>query len=82
MAINLPLMLGLMMTADELVPILFGPRWVGAIPILKVLCGLGAFWPLHLANLNVLMVMGHSRLMFNIEIIKKTLFILTIILAS
>jgi len=82
MAINLPVMVGLLMTADELVPILFGPRWAGAIPILKVLCGVGLFWPLHVANLNVLMAMGHSRLMLRIEIIKKTLFITTIILAS
>jgi len=82
MAINLPLMAGLLMTADELVPILFGPRWEGAIPILKVLSGLGAFWPMHLANLNILMALGHSRLMLKLEIIKKTLFILTIILAS
>ena len=82
MAVNLPVMAGLMMTADELVLILFGPRWEAVIPILKVLCGLGAFWPLHLANLNVLLAMGHSRLMLKIEIIKKTLFIATIILTS
>ena len=82
MAVNLPVMAGLMMTADELVLILFGPRWEAVIPILKVLCGLGAFWPLHVANVNVLMAMGHSRLMLKIEIIKKTLFIATIILSS
>lgn len=82
MAVNLPVMAGLMMTADELVPILFGPHWSGAIPILKVLCGLGAFWPMHLANLNVLMALGHSKLMFKLELIKKTLFIITIILVS
>ena len=82
MAVNLPVMAGLMMTADELVPILFGPQWGGAIPILKVLCGLGAFWPMHLANLNVLMALGHSKLIFKLEIIKKTLFIITIILVS
>ena len=82
MAINLPVMLGLMITAGELVPVLFGPRWNGAIPILQVLCGVGALWPLHVANINALMAQGHSGLIFRLEIIKKSLFIPTIILAS
>lgn len=82
MAVNLPVMAGLLMTADELVPLLFGSRWEPSIPILKVLCGVGLFWPLHLANLNVLRALGYSRLIFKIEIIKKSLFIAMIILTS
>lgn len=82
MAINLPVMAGLLVTADELVPILFGPRWEASIPILKILCGLGAFWPLHLANLTVLKAMGHSRLILKIQTIKKILFITTLIMTS
>lgn len=82
MAINLPVMLGLLVTADTLVPALFGSRWEPAVPILKILCGVGALWPLQTVNLNVLMAQGHSNLFFRLELIKKVLLIIVVIIAS
>ncbi|MGZ8261983.1 MAG: MOP flippase family protein [Methylotenera sp.] len=79
MFINVPMMLGLMVTSDKLVPVLFGDKWAPAIPILQVLCLAGVLWPLHVINLSVLKALGHSHLFFRLEVIKKilgTLFIL------
>jgi len=79
MLINTPIMLGLLVTADNLVLVLFGGKWLASVPLLKVLCLAGIFWPLHVINLNVLKAQGHSGLFFKLEIFKKvigTLFLL------
>jgi O-antigen/teichoic acid export membrane protein len=69
--INTPMMLGLLATAENLVPVLFGEKWQPAVPILQVLCIAGIFWPFHVINLNVLKAQGHSDLFFRLEIVKK-----------
>lgn len=71
MLINVPIMLGLMVTAENLIMILFGDKWLAAIPLLEILCIAGIFWPLHVLNLNILKAQGHSSLFFKLEIIKK-----------
>ena len=71
MLVNVPMMLGLMVTAEPVVQVLFGAQWLPAVPILQVLCLAGIFWPLHVINLNVLTAQGHAHLFFRLEIIKK-----------
>lgn len=71
MLINLPIMIGLMATAEPVILTLFGSQWLPSVPILQVLCLAGALWPLHVINLNVLKAQGHSRLFFRLEVIKK-----------
>ncbi len=73
MLLNVPMMLGMAALAEPLVRTLFGEQWLPAVPILRVLCVAGLFWPLHVLNLNVLMAQGHSRLMFRLELAKKFL---------
>lgn len=71
MLINVPVMLGIVATAEPLVLVLFGRQWLPAVPILQVLALGGIFWPLHVINLNVLMAQGHSNLFFRLEVVKK-----------
>lgn len=73
MFLNVPIMLGMIVTCDKLVPIIFGQQWLPSVPILQVLCLSGALWPLHVINLNVLKALGHTNLMFRLEILKKIL---------
>lgn len=73
MLLNAPLMLLGAALSEPLVNLLLGPGWSGVIPILRVLCIAGLLYPLHLLNLNVLMGLGHARLMFRIELAKKCL---------
>jgi teichuronic acid exporter len=73
MLINVPMMLGVMATADPLVHTLFGAQWLPAAPILQVLCLGSVLWPLHVINLNVLTAQGHTHLFFRLEVIKKLL---------
>ncbi len=71
MSINIPVMLGLALTANSFTLVMFGEKWLPAAPILQILCFAGLLWPLHTVNLNALMAQGHSKLFFRIEVIKK-----------
>ncbi|PUA16916.1 lipopolysaccharide biosynthesis protein [Glaciimonas sp. PCH181] len=71
MLVNAPMMLGLAAVAEPLIHVLFGAKWLPAVPIMQVLCIGGVFWPLHVINLNVLMAQGYSHLFFKLEVAKK-----------
>jgi O-antigen/teichoic acid export membrane protein len=64
-------MLGLAATAETFVPVVFGVKWLPAVPLLRILCIAGFFWPLHQINLSVLTAQGYSHLFFRLEVIKK-----------
>lgn len=73
MLLHVPSILGIAALAEPLVRTLFGTQWLPAVPILRVLCLAGLWFPLHVINLHVLMAQGHSRLMFRLEVTKKIL---------
>ena len=37
-AIELPVLLGLIALAPELIPLVFGSQWVPAVPVVQILC--------------------------------------------
>ena len=76
MMLNLPIMVGMLVTASPLVRVLFGAQWLPCVPYVRILCLGGMLWPLHVLNLSVLKAQGHSNLFFRLEVIKKTLGIL------
>jgi O-antigen/teichoic acid export membrane protein len=78
MMLNIPLMLGMAVTARPLVVVLFGDKWLPSVPYLQILSLAGVLWPLHVLNLNVLAAQGHSNLFFRLEVIKKVYGILLI----
>lgn len=82
MLIQLPMMFGLMATAENCIYVLFGERWLSVAPILQVLCIAGMFWPLQVINLNVLKAQGHSDLFFRLEIVKKIVGIISLLIGS
>lgn len=78
MLINVPIMLGLAAISESVVLTLFGQKWLPSVPVMQVLCIGGIFWPLHVINLDVLKSQGHSRLFFNLEIIKVGIGVLSL----
>lgn len=73
--ITLPLLAGMAAVAEPLIVVLIGEKWLPSVPLLQLLCLVGAFHPLHALNLNVLKVLGRSDLYLKLEIIKKLLVI-------
>lgn len=56
-------------------------RWHSAIPYLQVLCIVGALYPMHALNVNLLNVKGRSDLVFKIGLIKRTVNISLLLVA-
>lgn len=72
-----PLMMGLAFTASTVVSLLLTDKWLGAVLYLRIFCITYAFYPIHTANLNAIKAMGRSDLFLILEIIKKTVGILS-----
>jgi len=73
MVLTLPMMFGLAAVARPLVMVLFGEKWLPCVPYLRVLSIMGALWPVHVMNLEVVTAVGRSDLFLRLEIIKKVL---------
>lgn len=76
-----PIMALLAGLSPVLIPLAFKESWNPAIPYLQLLCILGALWPLHAINVNLLMVKGQSGLLLKIGHIKRTVGIILLFLA-
>ncbi len=81
MFVNLPAMLGVGLVASPLVEVLFGRRWLPSVPLLQILCLAATLWPLQVLNIGALVAQGHSGLLLQIEILKKSLGILLLVAA-
>ncbi|MFA7116557.1 MAG: lipopolysaccharide biosynthesis protein [Bacteroidales bacterium] len=76
--IMFPIMVGISAIADPIIRLLLTDKWAFSIPLLQILCFALMFYPIHAINLNLLQVKGRSDLFLRLEIIKKVL--LTVIL--
>ena len=76
-----PVLVGLAVTAEPLVIVLIGEKWLPCVPIMQVLCIGYMFSPLTHINLNLLYVKGRTDLVLKLEFIKKPIAFL-ILLAS
>ncbi|MEM8111951.1 oligosaccharide flippase family protein, partial [Morganella morganii subsp. sibonii] len=77
-AVIFPLLFGLAVVADPLIPELLGYEWKSASLLTSILATGLLLYPIHAINLNYLQVKGRSDLFLKLEIIKKV--ITTIIL--
>lgn len=76
-----PFMLGLASIAKPLVLLLFGEKWTESIIYFQLLCFAAMLFPLHALNLNVLQIKGRSDLFLYLEVIKKILLTILIVLS-
>jgi len=79
--VNFPMMIGLAVAARPLVLLLLTGKWAPCIPYLQILCVAGMFFPLHVINLNALTAQGYSGLFLRLELLKKALVLLNIVIA-
>lgn len=76
-----PVMLLAIINSKELIEILLTEKWLPIVPYFKIMCLIGILYPLHSYNLNILQVKGRSDLYLKLEIIKKILLVLIIIIS-
>ena len=80
MFVTTSLMFALAGVAHPFIYCLVGPQWDQAASFLPLICISMSLYPLHAINLNMLQVQGRSDLFLKLEIIKKAIAVVPILL--
>lgn len=82
MFLTFALMFALGAVSEPLLYCLIGPKWHEAATYLPWICLIGSLYPLHAINLNMLQVQGRSDLFLGLEIIKKIIGIVPLMIGA
>ena len=80
MLVTFVFMFGLAGCAKQFIYVLIGEQWLPCVGYLQILCFSMALYPLHAINLNMLQVQGRSDLFLKLEIIKKCIAVVPLLL--
>lgn len=75
-----PLMMGLAFTAESVVRIVLTEKWLPCVLFLRIFCITFMFYPIHTANLNAVNALGRSDLFLKLEIWKKSVGIIALLI--
>lgn len=75
-----PMMLGMFATANSIISILLTDKWLPCIPFFYLFCLMQGLEPLNAVNLNTIKALGESGNFLKIEIIKKVIGIIIIVI--
>ncbi|WP_201625784.1 lipopolysaccharide biosynthesis protein [Psychrobacter immobilis] len=78
--VSVPVMLALILVAEEGFRFVFGEKWLPAVPYFQVLALASIVRPVSVYNLNILQVKDRSDLVLKVEVIKKFLGSLLIVI--
>ena len=80
MLVTFVLMFGLAAVSQPMIQVLVGDQWLIAATFLPIICLQMVLYPLHAMNLNILQVQGRSDLFLKLEIIKKCVAVIPLLL--
>lgn len=75
-----PLLTFAAVTAEPLFVSLMTEKWLPAVPFFQILCFVGILYPLNAYNLSIINVKGRSDLFLKLEILKKVITIIGVII--
>jgi O-antigen/teichoic acid export membrane protein len=67
-AICLPALAGLCVLAPDFVSVVLGDQWDAAVPVIQILCWVGIVNTLRSWNVNILMSLGHGKLLIRFAV--------------
>lgn len=76
-----PLLIGVSVLAKPFVLFLLTDIWSSTIPYLQVICLAAMWYPIHALNLSLLQVKGRSDLFLSLEVVKKAISLVVIIVS-
>ena len=76
-----PVMAGLAAVAQPLILLLLTEKWLPSVPYMQIYCFTLAFYPVHSCNLQAINAVGRSDLFLKLEIIKKGIGIVALVIA-
>ena len=77
----MPMMMGLAVCSQAFVHWVLLDKWMPAVPFIRIFCFSYAFWCVHTANLNAIKALGRSDLFLKLEIIKKCMGIVILLIS-
>lgn len=80
--IMFPAMFGIMAVSESMVRVLLGGAWMGAVTLLRLCCLSYSVWHIHVANLQAINANGRSDIYLKLEIMKKVIGVLVLILSA
>lgn len=80
MIVTFCFMMGLAATSKNLILVLIGEKWLIAASFLPLICFQMMLYPLHAINLNMLQVKGRSDLFLKLEIAKKIIGVIPLLI--
>lgn len=80
MLMSFVFLFGLGAISDSLIVVLIGNKWLEAAEYLRIVVISASLYPLHAINLNMLQVQGRSDLFLKLEVLKKLIGIIPILL--
>lgn len=76
-----PLMVGLGMVGESLIRMLLTEKWMPCLPYLRIFCFCYGLWPIHTINLQAIEALGRSDIFLKIEIIKKCIGLIVMLIS-
>ena len=80
--ITAPLLMGFAFCGTPLIRLLLTDNWLPAVPFQMIFCFIYLFGSIDTANLNAIKALGRSDLFLKMEIIKKTIGILLVVISA
>lgn len=75
-----PLMMGLAFCGNSIIGLLLTDKWLSCVFYMQIFCITYMFYPIHTANLNAIKAVGRSDLFLKLEIWKRLISIVTLLI--
>lgn len=76
----MPVMTGLAVCAEPIIRLFLTEKWLPCVPFLQIFCFAYAFQAVHTTNLNAIQAMGRSDLFLKLEIVKKVVGLIVLLI--
>lgn len=77
-----PMMMGMAFCSNTLIRLVLTEKWLPCTPYMIIFCITMMFYPIHTANLNAIKAMGRSDLFLKLEIAKKVVGIIALVVST
>ncbi len=75
-----PCMMGLAVTAETMITVLYTEKWLPCVPYVRMASFVFALTPIHIVNLQAILAIGRSDIRLRLEIFKKAFTILILVI--
>lgn len=76
-----PILLGLFAVSEEFVEVVLTNKWLACVPFIRITSIMCLFYPIHTVNIQALNALGKSGLVLRLEVIKKSLGIIVLLIS-